>query len=222
MEVKLVNQIQKAILMGSLGAIMAATAHSENANCGASIQSLMTPEQYRNAGLDKLTADERRALDSWLQTQTCGVVLSPTAEPPPAAAATPAKASPPVAAAVPAETATVPAATLAAQPSPESAAPVASKTIPAAEDENFGFPDPIPETSDESNQLHARVVGKFRGWSGKTVFTLDNGQVWRQRVSGRYTYTGDDTRVVISQNRFGFYDMRLVVADRSVGVSRVK
>jgi hypothetical protein len=208
MEVKLVNQIQKAILMGSLGAIMAATAHSENANCGASIQSLMTPEQYRNAGLDKLTADERRALDSWLQTQTCGVVLSPTTESPAATA--------------PAAITIVPATSVTAQPTPEPAAPQASKAIPAAEDENFGFPDPIPETSDESNQLHARVVGKFRGWSGKTVFTLDNGQVWRQRVSGRYTYTGDDTRVVISQNRFGFYDMRLVVADRSVGVSRVK
>lgn len=202
------NQIQKAILMGSLSATMAATAHSENANCGASIQSLMTPEQYRNAGLDKLTADERRALDSWLQTQTCGVGLSPKTESPAAAA--------------PEAIAIVPATSVTAQSPPEPAAPQASKAIPAAEDENFGFPEPIPETSDESNQLHARVVGKFRGWSGKTVFTLDNGQVWRQRVSGRYTYTGDDTRVVISQNRFGFYDMRLVVADRSVGVSRVK
>jgi hypothetical protein len=210
LETTAVKEIQRALLMSGLCALVTTSAHGENENCGAGIKALMTPEQYQSAGLDKLTAQERQALDTWLQTQTCGEGLSP------------AKKSAPDAAAIPAQTAPVPATTAAAQPSPEAPVDEARKTIPAAEDENFGFPDPIPETSDESNQLHARVVGKFRGWSGKSVFTLDNGQVWRQRVSGRYTYTGDDTRVVISQNRFGFFDMRLVVADRSVGVSRVK
>jgi hypothetical protein len=35
---------------------------------------------------------------------------------------------------------------------------------------------------DEQNVEHfvARVVGKFRGWSGGTYFPLENGQVWRQ------------------------------------------
>ena len=43
-----------------------------------------------------------------------------------------------------------------------------------------------------------------------------------QRSSGRHTYTGDDNRVVISKNAMGFYEMRLLDADRSVGVKRIK
>ena len=102
----------------------------------------------------------------------------------------------------------------------------ASDTRPDAEapevnaNESFGLP--AKEQPVEAQELTARVLPPFRGWSGKTVFRLDNGQKWRQRVSGRFTYTGDDTRVVISKNGWGFYEMRLLVADRSVGVTRVK
>jgi hypothetical protein len=28
----------------------------------------------------------------------------------------------------------------------------------------------------------AMIVGNFSGWSGKSIFALDNGQVWRQRT----------------------------------------
>ena len=93
------------------------------------------------------------------------------------------------------------------------------KQDPTAEIENFGIPMPA---HDNTKTLQAAVKEPFRGWSGKTVFYLDNGQVWKQRVSGKYTYGGDDNRVEISQNRWGFFEMRLVAADRSVGVSRVK
>ena len=71
-------------------------------------------------------------------------------------------------------------------------------------------------------EIVAKVLPAFRGWSGSTVFHLDNGQVWRQRNAGQFTYSGDDTRVVISKNSWGFYELRLLEADRSVGVSRVK
>ena len=83
------------------------------------------------------------------------------------------------------------------------------------------MPDPVdPEKA--AYQLHAIIEEPFRGWSGKTKFKLDNGQIWQQRVSGRYTYSGDDTRVVISVNGFGFYEMELLAAGRSVGVKRIQ
>ena len=63
------------------------------------------------------------------------------------------------------------------------------------------------------------VTGLAR--SGKTVFTLDNGQRWRQRLEGRYSYNGENTEVVIQKNFFGFYRMTLVSTGAAVGVSRI-
>jgi hypothetical protein len=71
-------------------------------------------------------------------------------------------------------------------------------------------------------RLEARIVPPFSGWSGQTLFRLDNGQVWRQRIKGRYMFSGDDTRVVITRNLLGFYNMTLVGSGRSVGVEPVR
>jgi hypothetical protein len=75
----------------------------------------------------------------------------------------------------------------------------------------------VPEFS-----LEARIVPPFNGWSGQTLFRLDNGQVWRQRIKGRYMFSGDDTRVVITRNLLGFYNMTLVSSGRAVGVEPVR
>ena len=32
----------------------------------------------------------------------------------------------------------------------------------------------------DSNGVASRITGEFRGWSGKTTFHLDNGQIWQQ------------------------------------------
>jgi hypothetical protein len=71
-------------------------------------------------------------------------------------------------------------------------------------------------------RLEARIVPPFNGWSGQTLFRLDNGQVWRQRIKGRYMFSGDDTRVVITRNLLGFYNMTLVSSGRAVGVEPVR
>lgn len=86
----------------------------------------------------------------------------------------------------------------------------------------------VQTTSDEVRaavpefRLEARIVPPFSGWSGQTLFRLDNGQVWRQRIKGRYMFSGDDTRVVITRNLLGFYNMTLVSSGRSVGVEPVR
>jgi len=71
-------------------------------------------------------------------------------------------------------------------------------------------------------RLEARIVAPFSGWSGQTLFRLDNGQVWRQRIKGRYMFDGDDTRVVITRNMFGFYNLTLLSTGRSIGVEPVR
>jgi hypothetical protein len=86
----------------------------------------------------------------------------------------------------------------------------------------------VRETSDtvreaeEEFSIEAMVQEPFDGWNGDTVFRLDNGQVWRQRVPGRYYYTGNDRRVVIKRNFLGLHVLKLLDADRSIGVTRVR
>lgn len=76
--------------------------------------------------------------------------------------------------------------------------------------------------AEEAVRIEARIKPPFRGWDGDTVFALDNGQVWRQRLRGRYFHRGDDTSVVISKNLFGFWEMTMTSSGKSVGVTRVK
>jgi hypothetical protein len=69
-------------------------------------------------------------------------------------------------------------------------------------------------------EVTSRLVGDFRGWDGDTVFRLENGQVWRQRLDGRYIYRGPpNPEVRISRNWLGFYKLTLVEDGRGVGVT---
>ena len=79
----------------------------------------------------------------------------------------------------------------------------------------------VREAAEEA-AIIARILPPFEGWDGKTVFRLDNGQVWRQRQSGRYRHeAGRDTEVRISKNFFGFYVLTVTSSGRSVGVELV-
>ena len=97
-----------------------------------------------------------------------------------------------------------------------------SESSSSDQDGSWGFTNPPRSNEEESKVLTARIVGPFSGWSGKTIFHLDNDQVWKQRRSGRFRYRGDAREIEISKNRLGFFEMRLVDADRSIGVSRIK
>ena len=69
--------------------------------------------------------------------------------------------------------------------------------------------------------FEAMIQGRFSGWSGKTVFPLDNGQVWRQRHGGRYRHTDDDQSVRIYKNLLGMWQMKVLSTGRSVPVRRI-
>jgi hypothetical protein len=70
--------------------------------------------------------------------------------------------------------------------------------------------------------VRRRINGTFKGWSGDTTFVLDNGEVWRQRLPGRYAVTLENPEVEISKNLLGFYELKVVATGRRVGVKRVK
>ena len=71
-------------------------------------------------------------------------------------------------------------------------------------------------------ELTASIKQPFKGWSDSTYFYLDNGQVWQQRTSSRYYYSGEDTSVQIRKNALGFHVMEMIATGKKVGVKRIK
>lgn len=68
----------------------------------------------------------------------------------------------------------------------------------------------------------ATIVGNFSGWNGKSIFALDNGQVWRQRTgSSKYRHTRGDNKVHFKKNFIGLWTMTVLSSGRSVGVRRI-
>ena len=124
------------------------------------VEGLMTPEEYRAAGMDTLSDEQRKALNAWLIRYTAW-------------------------------------------------------EAPAQRRQSVEVREELKE------DIVAHVQGAFTGWSGKTRFVLDNGQVWEQRIDGRFTYNGSDTRVSISKNFLGYYILEHVASGRTVGVKRI-
>lgn len=59
-------------------------------------------------------------------------------------------------------------------------------------------------------RIEANVVGPFSGWDGRTVFALDNGQVWRQvDPDVYYTSPVKSAPVEIYRSSYGSYRLHL-------------
>lgn len=131
------------------------------------VQTLMTPEDFRSSGLDKLSDTERARLSEWVERYREGAHTGPVVQKPPSQ---------------------------------------------QTEEER---------QAEKNFRVVANVVPAFRGWSGKTTFKLDNGQVWQQRMRGSLRYSGASAEVVITRNLFGGYVLEHVETGRAVGVRRV-
>ena len=80
----------------------------------------------------------------------------------------------------------------------------------------------VREASLDFEQV-SQIKGDFSGWTGETYFRLENGQIWQQRLRGRYTYIGPpNPEVRITRNFMGFYKLTVIETDRGVGVSLVR
>ncbi len=76
-----------------------------------------------------------------------------------------------------------------------------------------------PETDEP---IVSSIPGKFKGWKGKTIFKLENGQIWKQRQSGRYYHKMENPEVKISKNLVGFYMLEIVETGKRIGVKRLR
>ncbi|HEU5399009.1 MAG TPA: hypothetical protein VFV77_06990 [Gammaproteobacteria bacterium] len=80
-----------------------------------------------------------------------------------------------------------------------------------------------PATGPADAAIVAHLVGDFRGWSGGTTFTLDNGQVWQQVDDSVLTTGGiKDPRVTISRGLIDSYYLSVEGVQDTVMVKRIK
>lgn len=78
---------------------------------------------------------------------------------------------------------------------------------------------------DEAKQerFTATLSGKFSGWEGRTLFVLDNGQVWRQDGSEIYSVPpAQNVPVLLYKARSGRWRLQLIEEGAWVTVTRVK
>ena len=155
-------QTMNRILIAILALVLASTLRADDSDSFPGVEKLMSPEEFSEAGLDKLGPEERAALNKWLIRYTAWQ------------------------------------------------APEIRKTSEEVKEVEKAF------------ELKATVKQPFKGWSGKTYFYLDNGQVWQQRTAGKYYYSGDETAIVIRRNALGFYKMELLATGSQVGVKKIK
>lgn len=103
------------------------------------------------------------------------------------------------------------------------AAPPAQRTsAPAAATRDAAFgASMLKSNTDEPNNIHSSIVGKFTGWSGRTIFTLANGQVWQQSEPADYDTTMMNPEVVIKKLSFG-YLLTIPGRGQTVFVARIK
>jgi hypothetical protein len=82
-----------------------------------------------------------------------------------------------------------------------------------------------PRDEGEVVEVVAEMTEPFRGLQGRTIFHLDNGQVWQQRIDEVY-YMGKsipNPKVIIRRTRFGYRMLiSAVEPDFAVAVKRIE
>jgi hypothetical protein len=105
---------------------------------------------------------------------------------------------------------------------PHHAAPVTAEPAALQPDTaaNFGFDK--GQDAGALTQIRSRYDGEFTGWSGNTLFRLENGQVWKQAQAGRVSERATHPQVTIERTALGRYRMNVEGLSESVRVERVK
>jgi hypothetical protein len=109
----------------------------------------------------------------------------------------------------------------ASAPGPAPAASSAPKA-PSASEADFGRERIDGGDKSEVDEIRSRYVGEFTGWDGKTVFRLENGQVWQQVRSGRLAWRADSPMVTIKRGFFGSYRLSVEGVNKQVYVKRIQ
>lgn len=106
-------------------------------------------------------------------------------------------------------------ATLAAAPG--SAATAAATQSPA--EDRRGFKD----FDGDRSPITSRIVGKFSGWDGQTVFRLENGMIWAQSDKDKfYVKELENPVAIIEPGLFGSWKLHIEGHDSECRVERIQ
>ncbi len=148
-------------------------------------------------------------------------------------AAAAASGGPTVPAPVPAPAAVPAAPAAASAPPPAPSAPPPAESAPppvqsaadsqaegSSGESDFGLEE---QRAEETKLIRSRIDGSFDGWTGKTEFVLENGQVWRQTAGGKLVARETlNPEVEIKRGFMGVYYMKVDGYNQSVKVKRIK
>jgi len=98
----------------------------------------------------------------------------------------------------------------------------AEKTASGSSSDYFGSERVEDGPGNDVDRIQSRYVGEFTGWDGKTIFELENGQVWQQVGSGRMTYKATNPMITIKRAFMGSYLLKVEGRNKSVRVKRIK
>ena len=174
----------------------------------------MTPQEREAAGLGKLSVEEQRYLEAWLRQRLSVEESTQLSNSTPS----PMVASPDVDQSVAASVSDTSDAAMEAEIERRVAIEVEAAISQAKEEEA------AKEAAREAalnEPFEAEIVGPFSGWSGKTVSTLSNGQVWRQRTGSDYRHTAKGQTVAVKKNFMGYWTLTVLSSGRTVGVRRI-
>jgi len=174
----------------------------------------MTPQEREASGLNKLSAEEQRYLEAWLRQRLSVEESTGLSNSTSSAIAT----SPDVDQSVAAVGGDTGDAEMEAEIERRVAIEVEAAISKAKEDEAV---EEAAREAARNEPFEAEIVGPFSGWSGKTVFTLSNGQVWRQRNGSNYRHTAQGQAVAVKKNFMGYWTLTVLSSGRTVGVRRI-
>ena len=80
----------------------------------------------------------------------------------------------------------------------------AAPQVVTASDVKFGQEMVSAAEQGQPSRIESRILGTFKGWTGDTVFKLENGQIWQQAGRGFYETRLKDPTVVIKKLAFGY------------------
>jgi len=173
----------------------------------------MTPQEREAAGLYKLSAEEQLYLDTWLRQR-----FSSDESPAVTNSAGRAVVSPDADGSLVEASGDSSDAAMEAEIERRVAIEVEAAISKAKEDEAA---EEAAREAALNEPFEAEIVGPFNGWSGKTVFTLSNGQVWRQRSGSNYRHTAKGQTVEVKKNFMGLWTMRVKSSGRTIGIYRI-
>lgn len=150
------------------------------------VRDVISQEQFTKAGLDKLTSNELQELSGALYGWQA--LELPKSDPVTASGSD---------SAAPAVTES----SVVKDPKP---------VVTARQEQEFGR-EVIKEKQEtlnkksEPKEIVTSIQGEFKGWSGNTVFRLENGQVWRQSDKSKFHVREMDPKVEIEKGFLGTY-----------------